>query len=298
MRKIVLQITVLLITMSVNAQIFHLDSIGLNYYNKGSELINLGDFKGADSLLTLALCSYKNQDVYYNRAVSRLLLADTSGYCLDLGIAANKYFDKQAAGLYNHDCCIKVDTFYFDKKRIITDKSDYRYYEVLKYPRYDSVINGSFHDTKSNEAIANFDYGCNSNLLGINTSTSDMIAGYVIEDTIKYYFKSTKPVSINNERAYKDLQYRAKLLFSKKYSEIKTENHKESLKVFFKVFFDTDGNVVKIQYIGFYPEIFYNGNIQELEKDLLDVAKHYPKVSPAKFFDANVYFMAYDSVEF
>jgi hypothetical protein len=298
MRKIVLQITVLLITLSVKAQFFHLDSIGLNYYNKGSELINLGDFTGADSLLTLALCSYKHQDVYYNRAVSRLLLADTSGYCLDLGIAANKYFDKQAAGLFNHDCCTRVDTFYYDRKRILSDKSEYRYYEILKYPRYDSVINGSFHDTKSNEPVASFDFGCNSNFLGLHTSTSDMIAGYVIEDTIKYYFKSNKPISIYNEKAYKDLKNRAKILFSKKYCEIKTENQKESLQVFFKVFFDTDGNVVKVQYIGFYPEIFYNGNIQELEKDLLDVAEHYPKVSPAKFFDANVYFMAYDSVEF
>jgi hypothetical protein len=298
MRKIVLQITVLLITMSVNAQIFHLDSIGLNYYYKGSEFINLGDFKGADSLLTLALCSYKTQDVYYNRAVSRLLLADTSGYCLDLGIAANKYFDKQAAGLYNHDCCIKVDTFFYDRKRIKTDKSDYRYYEIVKYPRYDSVINGSFHDTKSNEGVVSFDFGCSSNFLGVNTSTSDIIAGYVIEDTIKYYFKSTKPISIYNSAAYKDLKYRATILFSKKYSEIKTENQKESLEVYFKVIFDSEGNVVKVQYKGFYPEILYNGNIQELEKDLLDVARHYPKVYPAKFFDTNVYFMAYDSVEF
>lgn len=298
MRKIVLQITVLLITMSVNAQIFHLDSIGLNYYNKGSELINLGDFVGADSLLTLALCSYKNQDVYYNRAVSRLLLADTSGYCLDLGIAANKYFDKQAAGLFNRDCCTRVDTFYYDRKRIKTDKSDYRYYEILKYPRYDSIINGGFHDTKSNEPVAGFDFGCNSAFLGLHTSTTDMIAGYVIEDSAKYYFKSTKPIYIQNETAYADLKNRAKILFSKKYSGLKTENHKESMEVFFKVFFDAGGNVVKVQYIGFYPEVEYIGNIQELEKDLLSVAEHYPKVRPAKFFDMNVSCMVYDSVEF
>lgn len=289
---------ILQIAISLQGQLFRPDPKGVDYFSRGSELINLGDFKGADSLLTLALCSFKNQNVYYNRAISRLLLYDTIGYCQDLSIAANKYFDKQADSMYNNDCCIKVDTIYYDKKRIISDKSSYRYYEIIKYPKYDTIINGSFHDKKSDIPVMSFDFGCNSNLLGLYTSKTDMIAGYTIEEGVKYYFKSTKRISIYNATAYEDLKRRAKILLSTKYSNIKIDNNKESLQVFFKVYFDNEGNVLKVHYEGFYPEIAYVGNIKELEKDLLDIADNYPKVSPAKFFNKKVCFVAYDFVEF
>jgi hypothetical protein len=41
-----------------------------------------------------------------------------------------------------------------------------------------------------------------------------------------------------------------------------------------------------------------NNMIEELEKDLHDIAKNYPRVSPAKFFKEKVWFVAYDFVEF
>jgi hypothetical protein len=298
MRKYIIVLSISLITINLKGQLFSPDPEGLDYFHRGSELINLGDFKGADSLLTLALCSFKNQNVYYNRAVSRLLQTDTLGYCLDISIAANKYFDKQAENLFNNICCIKVDTIYYNKKRIKSDKSNYRYFEIIKYPKYDSVINGSFHDIKSNKPVVSFDFGCNDNMLGFNSSTTDMIAGYIIEDSTKYYYKSTKRISIFNTLAYEDLKRRAKILLSTKYSNIKTDNENENLKVFFKVYFDNAGNVLKVHYEGFYPEITYEGNIKELELDLLDIADNYPKVTPAKFFNDKIWFVAYDYIEF
>jgi hypothetical protein len=298
MRKYIILFSVSLFTLRLFGQFFNSDTVGLDYFNKGSELIIIGDYKGADSLFSLALCSYKNENVYYNRAVSRLFQTDTLGFCNDMCFAANKYFDKQAESLYNSICCKEVDTIYYDKKRIKSEQPSYRYYEIIKYPKCDSIIYGSFHDIKSREPVMSFDFGCNNNFLGFNSSTTDMIAGYIIEDSVKYYFKSSKSVSIYNTSEYVDLKRRAKVLLSAKYSKIKIANAKESLLVFFKVYFDNKGNVIKVHYEGFYPEVIFEDNIKELEKDLLDIAYNYPKVSPAKFFNEKVRFVIFDFVDF
>lgn len=298
MKRYLILITIALFTFRLYGQLLSPDPAGIDYYNRGSELIKLGDYTGADSLLTLALRSFKSENVYYNRAVSRLLQSDTLGYCQDMSIAANKYFDEQAKKLYNEHCCIKVDTIYYDKKRILSDISNYRYYEIISYPKYDSIINGSFHDRNVSENIGNVDFGYTNNLISINTSTTDLIAGYIIEDSVKYYTQPTQPVSIHNIYAYEDLKRRAKIALSAKYPKLKAANSNENLKVYFKVYFDDTGEVIKVLYIGFFPEIAYDIDIKELEKDLLGIADSYPKVSPAKFFNEKVCFVAYDFIEF
>ena len=297
-RKYVILQVVLLKTIGIYGQIFTPDPAGLDYFIRGSELINLGDYKGADSLLTLAMCSYKNENVYFNRAVSKLLQSDTCGYCNDISVAANKYFDKQADTLFNALCCERVDTIYYDKKRIISDRSKYRYYEIIRKPKYDSVIYGSYHDIKAKELLMNFDYGCDTNLLGLNSSTSDMIAGYIIEDSVKYYYKSTKQLSTFNIAGYEDLKRRAAIALSSKYTKMKTDNEKESLLVYFKVYFDREGEVIKVHLEGIFPELNYEVDMTELEEDLLKIAFNYPKFYPAKFFTDPVCFVTYDYVEF
>jgi hypothetical protein len=271
---------------------------GLDYFDKGSNLIKLGNYKAADSLLTLALCSYKNENVYYNRAISRLLQTDTLGFCEDMSIAANKYFDIEAQRNYNLLCCDQIDTIFYDSKRIISDKSNYRYYEIIKHPKHDSIIYGTYHDRKSNKPIMNFDYGCNNNLVGVSSVKTNIIAGYIIEDFIKYFFKSTKHIFIFNTTAYTALKNRAKIQLSSKYVKLKKDNYGKDIRVYFEVYFDSIGNVVKVHFEGIYPEMAVQSDIKELEKDLLDIAKNYPKVTPAKFFKDNVCFVAYDYVEF
>ncbi len=298
MKKYVILQVVLLFTLSIYGQIFKPDPEGLDYFIKGSELLNLGDYEGADSLLSLALCSYKNENVYFNRALAKLLQSDTIGYCHDLSVAANKYFDKQADTLFNNLCCDMVDTIYYDKKRVISDRSNYRYYEIIRKPKHDSLIYGSFHDIKAKELVMSNDYGCDANLLGLKASTSDMIAGYVIEDSVKYYYKSTKLISTFNISAYKNMKIRASIALSSKYSKVKTDNEKASLLVYFKVYFDSEGEVVKVHLEGIFPELNYEVDMIELEKDLLQIANNYPKIYPAKFFNENVCFVTYDYVEF
>jgi hypothetical protein len=299
MRKFLLLFAILPLPVSLFCQLSFSDPQGLDYFEKGSNLINIGNYKGADSLLTLALCSYKNENVYFNRAVSRLLQTDTAGYCEDMNIAANKYFDKEAQRNYNILCCLKVDTFYYDNKRSKSNKSDYRYYEVIKHPKTDSVIYGTYHDIKSSEPVMYFDFGCNNNLVGANSVKTDIIAGYIIEDYMKYFFKSTKNIFIFNTTAYISFKKRAGNFLSAKYATLKSDNGGKNIRVYFKVYFDSMGNVFKVNFADFYPEISIQKNDhKELEKDLLDIAEKYPKVNPAKFFKDNVCFVGYDSIEF
>jgi hypothetical protein len=298
MKKIAILAIFIFISNIIYCQLLKPDPLGLDYFNKGSKLIEAGDYIGADSLLTVALCSYKNENVYFNRALSRLLQKDTLGYCQDLDIAANKYFDPQAENYYNQICCKKVDTIYYDKSRVKSTKSNYRYYEVIKYPLYDTMVNGTFNDIKSSNPRINVDFGCDQSIIGLYSSTTNLIASYQIEDSVRYYSISTTAISIFNTTAYGELKKRAKIFLSSKYQNIKSENKIENLKVFFLVYFNKIGDVVKVKYAGFYPEVILNVNKTELEKDLLSIASNYPKVKPAKFFKENVCYIAYDYVEF
>lgn len=298
MKTIINTLLLLFIVQQSFCQVFKQDSIGIGYFIKGSELINLGYYNEADSILSLALCSYKNENVYYNRAVSRLLQNDTIRYCSDMDIAANKYFDEIAKQDFSKTCCKKVDTIYYDKKHNIVSKQHFRYYEIIKSLKYDSLTRGSIHDIKANELKAAIDYGCDNNLLGFSFKTTDMIASYFVEDSSKYFVKTPSPVSIFNTTKYNSLKRRAKILLNSKYNHLKLENNTDNLKVYFQVYFDENGETTKIKYVGFFPEISFNSSLSDLESDLLDIANRYPKVTPAKLFNQNVKFVVYDFVDF
>jgi len=294
-KRLFILFIVLLFSTSLYSQLFKPDSLGLFYYQNGSELIKLGDFKGADSILSLALCSYKNENVYFNRAVSRLYQNDTVGYCEDMGYAANKYNDLQAAGFYNHLCCSKVDTIFYDKKHKISGKQKYRYYEIIKHPKFDSIIYGSVHDIKTSKEFVSFDYGCENNLLGFNTSVTDIIAGYIVDNDGTFYYNSPDRIFIFNSRAYKDLKRKAKMYLSSKYPSLMLDDI--NISVYFRVYFNSEGEVVKVHYEGIFPEINFKGNEKELEKDLLEIVKRYPKVKPARLFNKKIGAVVIDFVE-
>jgi hypothetical protein len=104
----------------------------MDFFNKGSESMSLGNYHSADSLYTLALCRVKNENIYFNRAISKLMLTDTIGFCSDIDIAANRYFDQQSKKLFDNLCCESVDTSYYNKQMIKSNNQDYRYYEIIK----------------------------------------------------------------------------------------------------------------------------------------------------------------------
>jgi len=298
MNRFVFFLLILSVSNQINAQLFAPDPVGMEYFKKGSELIKTGKYNTADSLLTLALCSYKNENVYFNRGLSRLLLKDSIGFCNDMDAAANKYFDNQAEKLFNNTCCKQVDTIYFDKKLQISHKGNYRYYEIIKVFKYDSVTKGSFHDIKHSEGIMSVDFGCNNTLLGAKSKESDIIAIYTIDERGKYYIKTPKPISIYNTTAYDHLMKQAKTLFNSKYGHLKEKTDGDNLQVYFSVSFDEEGEVTYVDFLDFYPELNIEYDKDKLEADLLHIAKHYPKIKPAKFFKEKVKFTAYDYVEF
>jgi len=142
------------------------------------------------------------------------------------------------------------------------------------------------------------DFGCNDSFLGARSKQSDIIAIYVIDEKGKYYFKTQKPISVINYTAYEHLKKQAKTLLQSKYDYLKENTDNEKLEVYFLIYFDKEGEVTKVEYEGIFPELQIDYDIDKLESDLLHIAKHYPKIKPAKFFKEKVQFVAYDYVEF
>ena len=79
----------------------------IKLHNKGIEFFEQGKYTEADSLISLAIKKrpkdYRNPNMYFDRAIIKLYLQDTSGYCSNLKLAAD-YNDQQALKLYKNDC--------------------------------------------------------------------------------------------------------------------------------------------------------------------------------------------------
>ncbi len=298
MRKIIFILLTLLLSFKGYCQLIQIDTYGKELYESGSSLIELGDYKGADSLLTLSLCSFRNENVYYNRAISRLYLSDTIGFCEDIEIAANRYFDQEASKLFNSICCISADTIFYDRKRNKCQQDKCRYYEIIKELKFDSVIIGTFHYKNAKNHVISFDVGCSNNVIGANARTTDIISLYKMENGVKFYYRPTKSVFMFNNNQYRNTQDRAKSLLNSKYSQIKIDNNKEKLSLYFKIYINDEGEMIDSKYVGIFPEIILDDSYSDLEDDILSIVKHYPKVRPAKFFNTNVNCVVYDSIEF
>jgi hypothetical protein len=297
MKKTLLSILILIFFLSKNSgQIFQENSIGKNYFMTGTKLLHIGDYKGADSILTLALCSFKDENVYYNRGAAKLFQKDTVGFCEDISIAANRYFDQDASRLFNDLCCEKVDTIFYDVKENIVTRSKYRYYEVIKYQKYIDEVNGTFHDTKAKNERFTLDFGCELNIIGMTLETTDIIAVYKLSDTTKYYYRTPNPISIINQDEYNNLKNRAKTFFNVKYSDLKTRNNLQEVSIYYEITFSKTGEILDVKYKGIFPEVQLGEKESELEKDLLFIVNRYPKVSPAKFKGKRVNFVAYDLI--
>jgi len=271
---------------------------GEELYLNGNKLAEIGKFKEADSMFTLALCTYKNENIYYNRGISRLYRNDTSGFCDDMNMAANKYFDADARLLFNTLCCSKVDTIYLDKKYLITNSLNYKYLEEIQYIRNSGERIGTIHERGRKTPLQTVDYGCEQNLLSMKTVTTDIIASYLLVDSIQVFFKSTYTPIILKTNQYQEIKKKAASLFALKYKNLKEQNQADQIKVFFEITISDLGNIIEGKYLAIFPEIAINGYEKELKNDIQDILQHYPKFKPAKFKGESVNFKTFDVIVF
>jgi len=289
MKKFIFSILYIFLTIRLFGQLFSINNEeGVNYYKNGISYLQIGNYKTADSLFSLALCTFKNSDIYFNRSIAKLSMYDTLGFCDDLNIAANKYFDKEANKIFNKVCCTKVDTIYYNKKFIKSTKLKFRYLEEIKYAKYDTSIIGIIHDIKTKVPEFNIDFGCDDAIIGMNNNTSDIIGVYEIEDSVKYYIRSTKNPVISNLDKYKKVNNQFKKHLSVKYDSVKKEYKLDKLTIYYYIKFSETGEPINIEFAGFFPEISYNFSTEKMNKDLSILIKLYPYISPAKFLKKKV----------
>jgi hypothetical protein len=282
----------------ISGQFNFQNKTGSDLFVKGTQLIQVGDYTGADSLLTMALCTYKDENVYFNRAVAKLYLTDTLGACADLNVAAYKYFDYEASGLYHQFCCESVDTVFYDIKFNTSNRSHFRYYEVLIKTKFSVETSGTYHDKRVSKNRLSIDYGCDNSLVSLGTRTSDIIGSYIFIDSVKFFNLATRSVSCFNVNEYNDLKNRGQIALRAKYNNLKLENNLENLKVYFEIKVSKAGNVLGVTYIGIHPKIELGKLESELEKDLISLVNYYPKLTPAVFHGEKVNFITYDFISF
>jgi hypothetical protein len=270
---------------------------GEDLYLQGTKLVEIGKYDEADSVLTLALRIYKNEDVYYNRAIARLFKTDTSGFCVDMSIAANKYYDPGARQLFNQLCCYKVDSFYYDKKYLVSNKANYKYLEEIQYIKdpYEKI--GSIHERDRKMPIESLEYG-SEKLMGMRTITTDIIACYKLDDSTRYYFRTTDVPIMEKVAQLKELKEKLKSYYAVKYKDLKDQNHLDHISLYFEFTVTSKGEIINGKYGGISPLVSIKGLEKELEKDVQDALSRYPKMRPAKFRGENVNFLAYDYVDF
>jgi hypothetical protein len=271
---------------------------GSDMFVQGTELFRDGDFKGADSLYTMALCTYKDENVYFNRAVARLYQTDTLGSCADLNVAANKYFDVEASRLYHQFCCKYVDTIFYDNKFNPSDRTHFRYYEVILKTKFSGETSGTFHDKRVSNKVLSIDFGCDNNLLNLGTRTTDIIGSYIHIDSVKFFNVATESVSCLFENEYDDLKRRGQIALATKYDSIKRENKLEVLNVYFEIKVSQAGDILGVKYIGTHPKIELGMIENDLEKDMISLVNHYPKLTPALFHGEKVNFITHDFISF
>lgn len=276
---------------SITGQLF-IDKQGLEYYNSGNIYFENGNYSKADSLFTLALCTYKNEDVYFNRAISKMLLEDTSGYCSDLKISAYAFYDINATKLFSKTCCNKVDTTYYDKKGVLSDKNKYTYLEEVLFLKYEKDTLGFIHHKKSKSIVTLIDYDCDFATNNISFRNTDIVGIYHVHSNVKFFSYSDTPPNYNENFDYKDLQRRYKIAFENKYSNLKASKDEEIiLGAEFHV--DKIGQISNIKLVQAIPSISDEKVRLEIENDVKKMIQRFPDFVPAKMFNENINYVFY-----
>jgi hypothetical protein len=145
--KIIITISILLF-LGISSQ-------SQNYFKQGTDYLQNGNYYLADSFLTLHLEKIPgDRNARFNRAITKLHLNDSCSFCNDLYAINNPWEqDVEALDLY-FEYCGKTDTIFYDKKWNISDRYEYRYYEVMEYHKCSDLINGKIHDIKLKSKIS------------------------------------------------------------------------------------------------------------------------------------------------
>jgi hypothetical protein len=281
---------------------------GIAYYKEGTGFLEKGEYREAEKSITVALNTLKDENVYMKRAIARLNQSDTAGFCADMNMAANKYFDLQASLLFNKLCCKSVDTLFFNKKFQPASKSNFRYYEEIKQPRYEAETVGIIHDLKVKKASFNIEYGRDQSNLAKNyemeastvnnqNKTTDIIAVYLQSDTMQYYYIATKPVTVMNLTKYNIVKNSMKKMLKSQFYQLKIEN-KLDITIYFELFINTKGEITDVKVLGTYPGTDIRAVESALNEEISKLVKEYPPLKPALFNGKSVDFVALDFVTY
>jgi hypothetical protein len=305
MKKIFSIALIFLIASKSDGQMFSSYYKGEKYYQIGTKCIERGDYKMADSLLTIALRTYKNSDVYFNRGISRLFLKDTVRFCTDMDIAASKYHDAEAEKYFIDYCCKHVDTFYYDKNMVsyAQEIKDYRYLEFVKEYKYSRIVLGTIHDVQSNEEIPILDFAYNLASADLSRKRSnDIIAQYTYIGLIRYYLYTSKFTTIgySEHNGYEEAINRLKKLLTVKYTALKAQNCIEELTVGFQMFVTDKGEISSVNFLGVFPDINFDPETlsYELRNDIQHNVRLFPGFLPARFNGKKVFSIVFDQVTF
>jgi hypothetical protein len=278
---------------------------GMAYYKEGTTLLENGNYYEAEKSLTIALNSLKDENVYIKRGIARLYQEDTIGFCEDMNMAANKYFNLQASLLFNKSCCKKVDTVHYNKYFQVSNSSDFRYFEEIKDMKFKDEIIGILHDTRVKKEKFNIEYGRDQSNLGKNflpeeshtLETNDIIAVYEEMDSVKKYLVCTNPPKIMNLTKYNFTKNKLKKMIKNHFYNLKVEKNAD-LTIYFELYINTKGEINKVKVIGTYPEVDFSQFDDDLEQYFSEIAKEYPPIKPAIFQGKPVNFIALDYVTF
>ena len=301
MKAIKLFILILIILSNLESrsqQFLSGDNKSLKLYKLGTSLIEQGKYQSADSVLTLVLNKFKNEDIYYNRGIARLYKGDTCAFCEDMNIAANKYFDDEARKLSNRLCCFKVDTIYYDKKFNISNQSHYKYLEETQYKKSSNQKIVLLHELDAKVDQPAIDFGSDGGLVNFQMKLTDIIAEYYYIDSVKYYYSTTKPAYISNKSQYDDFKEKAKLFLSAKYQALKDQNSGAKLSVYVELKISPTGEITDGKFLAIFPELKLGDKETDLKNDILNIIRHYPKATPASFKGKKVHFIANDYIDF
>lgn len=237
----------------------------------GLKCLQNGNFKSADSLFTISIQENPNANSYFNRAITRFYLQDTSKFCEDLKTAYFIHKDNEAKKLFLTSCA-KVDTLYYDKKFAVS-KDNVRYAELIVNENYSQEIWGEYIDLKDEHTEYSFS---NKSGLNVNTFKSNVISTYTIEGNDKIFLIADYlPVFSKGDIS----EYvRNKIQYTNDLNSAISRINQTQIWVFIQFVVGTDGNVkdaVVSRKDNLYDQIIID--------EALRVIRNLPKFKPARF---------------
>jgi hypothetical protein len=265
---------------------------------EGKKLFEKGDYKKADSVFSVALKTCRNKDNFYNRAITRLYLQDTSGFCSDLDIASNEYWDTEADKLFINFCCNRVDTYYYNKKNQISTKNSFSYYEIVQRKKYLNEVIGKYHDKSPSHHTPLLGYYNNTRLNDIQYIYTDILGMYKIKDTVKYFYYTKDRPNFDDSNKYSSTKEKIVAFLNAKYGFLKSNNKLDEILINVEYTILKTGYIDSVKVISLFPEITLGDKKKEFEEDIIRNIKYYPRFIPAKFKGVEVNYIAIDRISY